>query len=120
MPSTTQRTVRTGGISANWLSDAPPGEWEGVVTNDDDGRVIELNLNLNDLSGEIPAELGSLSNLEILNLSGNELSGEIPAGLGSLSNLTKLSLLGNDLSGEIPAELGSLSNLEILTSASTA
>ena len=38
---------------------------------------------------------------------------EIPAELGSLSNLTKLSLLGNGLSGEIPAELGSLSNLEI-------
>ena len=39
------------------------------------------------------------------------MSGEIPAELGSLSNLTEL-YLGNDLSGEIPAELGSLSNLE--------
>ena len=29
--------------SANWLSDAPLGEWEGVTT-DDDGRVIALGL----------------------------------------------------------------------------
>ena len=69
-----------------WLSDAPLGEWRGVTTNDD-GRVIELNLSLNKLSGELPPELVSLSNLEWLILSINELSGEIPAELGSLANL---------------------------------
>ncbi len=36
--------------SDNWLSDAPLGEWEGVVTNDD-GRITELQLPTNDLSG---------------------------------------------------------------------
>ncbi len=96
--------------SANWLSDAPLGEWEGVTTNND-GRVTELGLGENALSGEIPAELGSLSNLELLDLRDNELSGEIPAELGSLSNLELLGLGANELSGEIPAELGSLSNL---------
>ena len=49
-------------FSDNWLSDAPLGEWAGVVTNDD-GRVILLTSTGNGLSGEIPAELGSLSNL---------------------------------------------------------
>ena len=44
-------------------------------------------------------------------LSENQLSGEIPAELGSLSNLISLILDNNALSGEIPAELGSLSNL---------
>ena len=67
------------------------------------------------MSGEIPAELGSLSNLERLVLENNKLSGEIPAELGSLSNLEWFHLRNNDLSGEIPPELGSLSNLESLS-----
>ena len=95
---------------ATWLSDAPLSEWDGVKT-DDDGRVIKLDLNYKDLSGEIPPELGSLSTLRELYLRSNYLSGEIPAELGSLSNLVELDLYDNNLSGEIPAELGSLSNL---------
>ena len=57
------------------------------------------------MSGEIPAELGSLSNLEWLYLYANDLSGQIPAGLGSLSNLTQLFLNENDLSGCVPSSL---------------
>ena len=66
------------------------------------------------MSGEIPPELGSLSNLPELYLEDNNLSGEIPAELGSLSNLTDLYLSNNELSGEIPPELGNLSNLTFL------
>ena len=96
------------GFKDNWLSDAPLGEWYGVTTNDD-GRVIELDLSGNILIGELPPELGSLSNLITLGLQENALSGEIPAELGSLSNLIDLRLENNALSGEIPAELGNLS-----------
>ena len=67
--------------SANWLSDAPLGEWEGV-TNNNDGRVTELGLGENELSGEIPAELGSLSNQTHLGLSGMvDLKGCVPSSL---------------------------------------
>ena len=66
--------------SANWLSDAPLGEWHGVTTNAD-GRVIGLDFFSNGLSGEIPAELGSLANLTYLNLSNNALSGCVPSSL---------------------------------------
>ena len=97
----------------NWLSDAPLGEWKGVTT-DDNGRVTVLYLRSNELSGEIPAELGSLSNLRELTLRESYLSGEIPQELGSLSNLVTLYLHENELSGEIPQELGGLSNLSTL------
>ncbi len=73
-----------------------------------------LNLGLNDLSGEIPADLGGLTNLESFRLGLNDLSGDIPSDLGELENLERLYLNRNDLSGEIPAELGDLTNLEDL------
>ena len=102
----------------NWLSDVPISEWEGVTT-DDNGRVIKLYLDLyldeNQLSGEIPPELGNLSNLTWLVLANNQLSGEIPPELGNLTNLTWLELTSNQLSGEIPPELGNLSNLQQLS-----
>ena len=73
--------------SDNWLSDAPLGEWYGVDTNND-GCVTVLILDNNELSGEIPPELGRLANLTELELSDNSLSGEIPPELGRLANLT--------------------------------
>ena len=97
----------------NWLSNAPMVEWRGVTT-DSDGRVTYLNLYNNQLTGEIPAELGSLTSLEGLRLYNNQLTGEIPAELGSLTNLKVLLLNSNQLTGEIPAELGSLTNLKDL------
>ena len=90
--------------NTNWLSDAPLGEWYGVYT-DANGRVSQLRLPVNQLSGEIPPELGSLSNLAVLHLYRNELSGNIPPELGSLSNLREIFLRGNQLSGCIPTEL---------------
>ena len=47
------------------------------------------------------------NHLEVLRLSSNQLTGEIPAELGDLANLEVLYLFNNQLTGEIPAELGS-------------
>ena len=90
----------------NWLSDRPIGEWHGVTT-DRSGRVTEIDLSENRLSGTIPSELGRLANLQVLDLRINRLRGEIPSELGDLANLTNLGLSFNRLSGEIPPELGS-------------
>ena len=99
--------------NTNWLSDAPLGRWYGVTT-DSDGRVTKLVLPRNDLSGEMPEELGQLRRLTHLVLWDNDLSGEIPEALGDLSELVCLSLWSNDLTGEIPEKLGDLSNLKQL------
>ena len=97
-------------FKGDWLSDLPISEWMGVTT-DNNGRVIELSLYRNQLSGEIPPELGDLRFLEFLELNVNQLSGEMPPELGRLYNLVALDLSENQLSGEIPPELGQLSNL---------
>ena len=99
--------------SRRWLTDAPLDRWHGVRT-DSDGRVFELRLWKNQLSGEVPAELGQLAKLSRLILGGNNLTGPIPPELGGLSNLVNLLLDENNLTGPIPPELGGLSNLQYL------
>ena len=97
----------------NWLTDAPLGEWHGVEV-DAEGRVVELDLNYNNLAGAIPPELGRLTHLERLQLGENPLKGPIPPELGQLSRLRQLQLFFTQLSGEIPPELGQLEALEEL------
>ena len=54
-----------------------------------------LNLNLNDLQGEVPPELGNLVNLQSLGLFPNGLSGCVPASLRSqLESSARLGRLG--------------------------
>ena len=102
----------------NWLTEAPLHQWHGVEA-DDQGNVVSIRLYDNDLMGEIPSELGSLSNLRSLWLPANNLVGEIPPELGDLSNLRYLVLWGNDLVGEIPSELGNLADLHYLSLSTT-
>ena len=96
--------------SNNWLTDAPLSEWHGVDT-DAQGRVTEIYLAFNDLSGSLPVELGNLASLTTLRLDFNDLSGSIPVELGNLSSLEHSDLSFNELSGPIPPELGNLTNL---------
>ena len=97
--------------NTNWGSSLPLDEWHGVGTFTG-GRVHQLLLNNNGLTGEIPAALGSLTSLRWLILTNNNgLTGEIPAALGSLTSLRILEFRNNGLTGAIPAALGSLTNL---------
>ena len=97
-----------------WVSKQPMGEWYGVYT-DGEGRVTQLDLRANRLRGQIPAELGDLSNLYRLHLYDNQLSGPLPSELVDLSNLKGLILSKNQLTGPVPSELGDLSKLNSLS-----
>ena len=127
MPDPTFETERTalaalyeatGGAhwsnNTNWLSEKPVGDWYGVAT-DDAGRVIRIHLRENQLTGQIPSQLGNLVSLTVLDIANNQLSGPIPPQLGNLANLTRLSLFRNELSGQIPSQLGNLANLKTLS-----
>ncbi len=81
--------------SSNWATTAPLGEWFGVQTDDDDGRVTELSLSDNGLTGPIPPVLGDLGQLVALDLGQNDLTGPIPASVGNLGLLRGLYLHEN-------------------------
>ena len=72
----------------NWLSDLPVSEWYGIET--EKGWVRTMRLNLNNLSGTLPAcilRMGPISNIE---LGGNQIDG-IPEWLTSIYSLHEIS-----------------------------
>ena len=84
----------------------------GVVYSIEDTDTLYLPYS--GLTGEIPSEIGNLTNLTYLNLRSNQLTGSIPPEIGNLTNLTRLWLNDNQLTGSIPPEIGNLTNLERL------
>ena len=51
------------GGTLNWSTQRPMSQWEGVTLGGSPSRVTELSLSQEGLSGSIPAELGSLTEL---------------------------------------------------------
>ena len=95
-----------------WDLNAPVSTWYGVKLIGD--KVVALNLSSNNLVGELPEDLASLIDLQILNLHKNGLHGVIPATVGNLKNLRTLDLSFNKLAGTIPAAICELENLRNL------
>ena len=89
-------TLRGAG-SLNWATSTAIGSWDGVTTAGTPLRVTKVELDDEDLTGTIPAALGSLFELTHLDFSSNSLTGEIPTELGWLHNLTSIKLSGNSL-----------------------
>ena len=112
------RDTLAGTATLNWSANTRITAWNGVeftLTSEGALRVVALIMGHTQLTGEIPSELGNLTDLKWIELHDNQLTGEIPSELGSLSNLQELYLGLNQLSGEVPPELGNLSNLAVLS-----
>ncbi len=113
----------TGGADwttgTNWTTGEALSSWHGVTT-DGAGRVTQLALSNNGLSGTLPAALGDLDELERLDLSYNALRGALPAELADLTSLTTLSLTrSRALSGPLPDGLRNLADLATVQIADT-
>jgi hypothetical protein len=96
--------------ATNWTTDIDECKWSDVAC-DGNGRVTYLNLYYYNIRGQIPADLGLLTDLDKLSLEYNEFSGTIPSSLGALTALTSMHLHVNHLSGTIPSTLGALTAL---------
>ncbi len=99
--------------SNNWLTNAPLDDWYGIAV-DSAGRVTQIDLNRNNLSGEVPPEIRYFPYLRVLRLDYNRLEGEVPAEIGELTELRRMDIDGNEFKGEIPPEIGNLAKLEVL------
>ncbi|KAK0578686.1 hypothetical protein LWI29_014413 [Acer saccharum] len=81
------------------------------------GRILNymlgIDLSSNELTGDIPTDIGNLQRIIAMNLSHNFLSGSIPESFSNLTSIESLDLSHNKLSGRIPPQLTQLNNLEI-------
>jgi len=87
---------------------------EGVVPYKSICAMVSLDtlqLQMNELRGPVPAQLGAMSALTDLDLSCNHLEGTVPEELGDAMALTRLDLSSNALDGELPDMLGDLDRL---------
>ncbi|KAM3322566.1 hypothetical protein P3S67_003717 [Capsicum chacoense] len=66
------------------------------------------------IRGEIPVEIGNLTNLSWLTLGANELIGSIPQELGNLNKLQTLRMYENKLDGIIPQSLCNIKEMYFL------
>ncbi|XP_028075227.1 putative receptor-like protein kinase At3g47110 isoform X2 [Camellia sinensis] len=83
------------------------------LTNCTSLQLIEGSGNL--LRGSLPDSVANLStNLYLMNLENNQMHGNIPSGIGNLLNLTVLAMGRNYLTGPIPPSIGRLQNLHTL------
>jgi hypothetical protein len=99
-------------INNGWATNIPAASWAGVVARF--GKVSELNLTANNLSGAIPSSIGNLIAPSKIDFSVNQLSGSIPSAFGNLQSLLTLNLDSNRLTGNIPSTLGALNNVTTL------
>jgi len=98
-------------FSEGWLLSDDICDWFSTSTDpsticNDEGLLQRLELQNNNLLGEIPEEIQLLSeSLLVLNLSQNQLLGVVPESLGKLTNVSLIQLQSNDLAGTIPSTM---------------
>ena len=102
----------------NFLShDLNECQWNddgGVRQCNAKGEITDISL-WNNLVGTIPAEIGLLTNLQVLYLARNRLMGTIPTTIGLLTELKYAGLQYNQLTGTVPSHsFANLVNLQTL------
>ncbi|CUG94400.1 GP46-like surface antigen, putative [Bodo saltans] len=76
--------------------------------------MVALRCFLNSLSGTLPPEWSSMTQISTLALYINHLSGSLPSEWSPMTGLTNLQLYSNSLSGSLPSAWSSMSSVQLL------
>ncbi|KAL0003753.1 hypothetical protein SO802_011314 [Lithocarpus litseifolius] len=68
-------------------------------------NLLRLDLKVNNLTGTIPTNIGTLSKLQYLDLSTNSLNGSLPLSLANLTQVYELDVSRNNITGELDRRL---------------
>ena len=99
--------------NSGWMKGDPCQDlWYGVYCVY--GRVLQINLVYNLLSGYIPPDISRASELQVLRLYSNDIGGTLPPGLFQIKSLQILDLNNNQIVGSLPGSI-SLQNLTQLS-----
>nr|XP_023923589.1 receptor-like kinase TMK4 [Quercus suber] len=98
---------------SGWSATTDYCKWKNVNC-DGSNRVTSINLTSQSLTGILPSELGTLTQLTTLSLQGNSLSGPLPS-LANLTSLQKLYLDNNNFTTIPSGFFQGLTSLQILT-----
>lgn len=97
------------GNNTGWLKGDPCNPfWQGLYCRD--GRILQMNIVANGLTGSIPAELAKASALQVIRLYSNEITGKIPPEIFTMQALQTFDVNANQLMGTLPSEI-SMANL---------
>jgi hypothetical protein len=98
----------------NWGSDEDISTWGGVTVAND--AITRIDLSGFGLKGSLPGIIGDFSLLTYLNLSSNpKLTGSLPSEIGTLSNLTTFLAETTGLEGSLPAAMDLCKSLPTAT-----
>ena len=98
--------------STRWMKGDPcDNQWHGLYCIN--GRVIQINLVFNNMTGSLPADLALADMLQVVRFYSNRLTGSIPAELLKMKSLQILDLDSNLLTGTVPSSI-SMPNLTSL------
>ncbi|CAL9000878.1 unnamed protein product [Prunus brigantina] len=96
---------KTSAVLEDWKPSAHYCSFSGVSCDQQQSRVVALNVSNVPLIGSIPAEIGLLNKLVNLTIAGNNLTGRLPAAMANLTSLKHLNISNNIFIGRFPGEI---------------